>query len=175
MSPKKSKVEPFTYDTTYNRTDATLGCTKKSDSLQLVLATAKGKPGHGGMFQKSDYCSVVPNRCFRKLCEFKGETIPVFSAVVSDLADLPKPELWQSMTFDNQTILFDKYSITLTLGTECVVKKWIPEGMEEEQNELCGLELHFVENTDDDFVPLSKCCNSDCPTASHMYLQVLNV
>ena len=118
---------------------------------------------------------MVPNRCFRKLCEFKGETVPVFSAVVSDLADLPKPELWQSMTFDNQTILFDKYSIALTLGTECVVKKWIPEGMEEVQNELCGLELHFVQNTDDDFVPLSKFGNSDCPTASHMYVQVLNV
>jgi len=109
------------------------------------------------MFQKSDYCSVVPNRCFRKLCEFKGQTVPVFSALVSDIADLPKQELWQTIEFDGQTVLFDQFSVTLTLGSGCVVKKWIPQGMEEARNEICGIELHFVENTEEDFVPLSAC------------------
>ena len=161
--PPKKKTEPFSYDTTYTKAETPLTCTKKSDSLQLVLATAKGKPGHGGMFQKSDYCSVAPNRCFRKLCEFEGQTVPVFSAVVSDLADLPKPELWQSMDFDGQTVLFDKYSIALTLGSGCVVKKWVPEGMDETQPEICGIELHFVENADDDFVPMSVYF-SNCPS-----------
>ena len=107
------------------------------------------------MFQKSDYCSVAPNRCFRKLCEFEGQTVPVFSAVVSSLADLPKPDMWQSMDFDGQTVLFDKYSIALTLGSGCVVKKWVPQGMDETQTEICGIELHFVENSEDDFVPMS--------------------
>ena len=112
------------------------------------------------MFQKSDYCSVAPNRCFRKLCEFEGQTVPVYSAVVSGLADLPKPEMWQSITFDGQTVLFDKYSVALTLGSGCVVKKWVPEGMDETQNEICGIELHFVENSDEDFVPMSAfLCN----------------
>lgn len=113
------------------------------------------------MFQKSDYCSVAPNRCFRKLCEFEGQTVPVFSAVVSDLADLPKPDMWQSMDFDGQTVLFDKYSIALTLGSGCVVKKWVPQGMDETQTEICGIELHFVESSEDDFVPMSaSLCNS---------------
>ena len=69
----------------------------------------------------------------------------------------PKQELWQTIEFDGQTVLFDKYSVALTLGSGCVVKKWIPQGMEEVQNEICGIELHFVENTEEDFVPLSTC------------------
>lgn len=152
--PREKKKDPFTFDTEYSKVGADLNCTNKSDKLQLVLATGRGKPGHAGMFQKSAYCTVVPNRCFRKLCEFKGDTVPVFSALVSDIADLPKPELWQLLTFESQQVLFDKYSVTLTLGSGCVVKKWLPDGMEEEQNELPGIELHFVTNGEEDFEPM---------------------
>ena len=127
------------------------------------------------MFQKSDYCSVAPNRCFRKLCEFEGQTVPVFSAVVSDLADLPKPEMWQSMDFDGQTVLFDKYSIALTLGTFCVVKKWVPQGMDETQTEICGIELHFAGNSEDDFVPMSAFVQpGNCPVCHSHGLQARN-
>ena len=61
--PQKKKAVPFSYDTTYNKAEEPLACTNKSDSLQLVLATAKGKPGHGMCMQ----CLSSPsNRTFRR-------------------------------------------------------------------------------------------------------------
>lgn len=164
MATKKNgdrhmKEESLSYETEYKKSEEPLACTNKSDAMQLVLATGSGKPGHGCCFQQSDYCMVVANRCFRKQVDTAdNKRLPVFSALVSHIADLPKPEYWLPMEFDGQTVLFDKYSIRLTLGTECVVKRWVPEGMQETitAEEIPGIELHFVTSSDekDDFVPM---------------------
>lgn len=103
---------------------------------------------------------IVANRCFRKQVDTAdNKRLPVFSALVSHIADLPKQEYWLPMQFDGQTVLFDKYSIPLTLGTGCVVKRWVPEGMEDTitDEEIPGIEIHFVTNSEeeDDFIPMS--------------------
>jgi hypothetical protein len=162
MATKKSEEETtasLTFETEFQKSEEPLACTKKSDALQLILATASGKPGHGCCFQQSDYCMVVPNRCFRKQVDTAdNQRLPVFSALVSHIADLPKQEYWLPMEFDGQRVLFDKFSVQLTLGTGCVVKRWVPEGMEDTitDAEIPGFELHFVTSSEeeDDFIPM---------------------
>ena len=131
-----------------------LPCTNKSDALRLSLARAAGAPGQAGLFQSNKYCAVAPNRMFRAQVENEGETIDVFSAVVSSFADLSVPAAWQCITFEDRKLLIDKYSASICLP-HVISRRWVPEGLDHTHG-FAGIELHFLMPPEEegDFVPM---------------------
>jgi hypothetical protein len=131
-----------------------LPCTNKTDALRLSLARAPGAPGQAGLFQANAYCAVVPNRMFRAQVEDEGRIINVFSAVVSSFADLRAPDAWQRITFEDEELLIDKYSVSMCLP-HVITRRWVPAGLDHSHG-FAGVELHFITppEGDGDFVPM---------------------
>ena len=117
-----------------------LPCTHPQHAMLIVSAIARGAPGRSTVFPTEDKDVVVVNRLFRQSVKLRDATVPLFSAFVSRVSDLPE-SYWKCVDVEGKMIM-DTFSLEFCLDG-VIVDRWTPPGMSDSDG-LAGLRQTFV-------------------------------